>query len=63
MIELTTLSYDGTGRAYPPNPADPDSWGKMYMYQGRVYMIVGGQNRKEWELLSNVIRRGLDTYA
>ena len=60
--EIDSLTFDSTGRAYPPNPEDHASWDKMYLYKGDVYMVVGSRNRKEWDKLSDVIRRGLATY-
>ena len=46
--KITELSYDGSGRAYPPNPEDLSSWDKTYEFEGKYYELVGDYEHKEW---------------
>lgn len=43
------LNYDNTGRAFPDNPKNPESWHKVYINQGKYYQLVGDNYHKMWE--------------
>ena len=48
-IEITKLEHNSTGRAYPPNADQLESWDKTYRKDGKYYKLVGEATGKEWK--------------